>query len=1489
MDLNSSSSNMYDSIIKNRRIKVFLSSTFKDMSEERDYLAKNVFMELQAEALKRNVALNLLDLRWGITAEESKQGLVTEICLKEIEASRPFFIGIIGDRYGWIPKEEDFPANSSLFESFPWIREDIRNGLSITEIEIQYGVLRNKLPIKAFFYIKDDSGQRNDNTAEEAEKLSNLKAQIIAQKEHSVKYYKTANDLGKLIKNDIQEQLNILFPESEEFDEIKDSARIQDSILRTKTEHYIPLKEAFEYIDDFLISPQRLLVITGESGTGKSSLLANWINSRKEFHNIFVHFVDTANSCADYDFILLRLYYYICEQLQIDARIDDDDDDWNNVDIKTKIEKLLETTDKQFVVVIDALNQLNNVKNAYQLEWFPKASQCLKIICSTNDDNYDIIMALAHKAAITYEIPLFKDFESFSFIINGYLRFYGKKLEEEQIQLIFDNELFNNPLLLFTLLEELRIYGEYTTLNKKITFFTKASTELEFFNLVFQRLEEDLSFENTKRDDVGRILFLLAITRNGILNETIAKILDIPQIYVTSLLYRCHRFISVLGQMNSIAHSRIKKAILLTYKEKIGDEVFKKYDDFLNRSITDTKSDSLHVGMVLQLVYLYFHFKDLEKLHKLITSPDPFVILYQFSLNELRQCYVLLSDAGFSILPLTERLGESKLSEIDPENHEYSILNYARKLCLSVHRYDDLSKLLIKSESIYNNTCKYSKEKRILFLCDYLKFCNYTDDISKGIEIAEHLLQETGTSKENDSIRALAYCHKADMLRKTDIKESVLCYNLAIEIYLKNSDSEGAIVSMINAGIGLAQSGNYDDALQMYQNALVLIEEHIKNDPSLIVQKYTCNSNISALYWRMGDNENEYEYKRAAILCYLQIRASEYESLLSPTSIISEQTSLGYMMMRNGKISKGISELKNALKKLDQYKSNISDTEFATHRFEIFMDIAKGYACNQQYIEAVRYMLPIDNEIATAYREQPYDFAERYLLYLKTMANLMSDLCLYETASFYFQKSIDEYNKVKKIREIGIISYLADSLRRFAHCQINQGDIADGLINLEKAANEYDHIMTQDSTYFQSFVDTMIDYFYVTEHSKNIDDYTLEFFEKEYNQIIEKIESKSEYFAYFIFVCAKIIIIHKNRKSIIEAEHYFIILYNVLDRNDVTSKFSKCLFSFIGFCLDELSTEKREQRLLKDSLVYSRMALEFLNATEHIPTNILRITHVFQHCANYHDDVGLKEYAFDYYKQAIKVLDILDENNPNVLFRKAGILYDYGLAMHTVDIQQAEIILNECVELYRHLYDEKSNVAIQYADAEHELANILDDTKRFSEAEKHYRSSIHVLEDFDDEPLALKRLGVALNNYGIMLLKQTRISEARKVLLHSREIRLQADPYGVVRTDDSLYRMALYEENKEEAYIYLKEILKIQEEFGVISCGLLNEFTNYTENFAQLCLDMKKIEEAKQAYKKVYYMIHDLNKTDKTDEMKENERVVKNRILELFNTTDFLD
>ena len=80
---------------------VFISSTFQDMQEERDALIKKTFPRLKLFAAQRMVTLTPIDLRWGVTEREAKSGKVLELCLNEIERCQPFFIGILGARYGW--------------------------------------------------------------------------------------------------------------------------------------------------------------------------------------------------------------------------------------------------------------------------------------------------------------------------------------------------------------------------------------------------------------------------------------------------------------------------------------------------------------------------------------------------------------------------------------------------------------------------------------------------------------------------------------------------------------------------------------------------------------------------------------------------------------------------------------------------------------------------------------------------------------------------------------------------------------------------------------------------------------------------------------------------------------------------------------------------------------------------------------------------------------------------------------------------------------------------------------------------------------------------------------------------------------------------------------------------------------------------------------------------------------------------------------------
>jgi len=102
-----------------KTIRVFISSTFRDLHAERDYLVHDVFLELKERCARRQLHLIDVDLRWGVTEEEERQGKVLEICLDEIELCRPFFIGLLGERYGWAPPKYDVPDD----EKYQWVKE----------------------------------------------------------------------------------------------------------------------------------------------------------------------------------------------------------------------------------------------------------------------------------------------------------------------------------------------------------------------------------------------------------------------------------------------------------------------------------------------------------------------------------------------------------------------------------------------------------------------------------------------------------------------------------------------------------------------------------------------------------------------------------------------------------------------------------------------------------------------------------------------------------------------------------------------------------------------------------------------------------------------------------------------------------------------------------------------------------------------------------------------------------------------------------------------------------------------------------------------------------------------------------------------------------------------------------------------------------------------------------------------------------------------
>src|SRR5665213_476393 len=88
--------------------RIFVSSTFEDLKEERNALQLEVFPKLTKLCEEHGARFQAIDLRWGVREEAGLDQKTMEICLTEIARCqntgiKPNFIVLLGERYGWRP------------------------------------------------------------------------------------------------------------------------------------------------------------------------------------------------------------------------------------------------------------------------------------------------------------------------------------------------------------------------------------------------------------------------------------------------------------------------------------------------------------------------------------------------------------------------------------------------------------------------------------------------------------------------------------------------------------------------------------------------------------------------------------------------------------------------------------------------------------------------------------------------------------------------------------------------------------------------------------------------------------------------------------------------------------------------------------------------------------------------------------------------------------------------------------------------------------------------------------------------------------------------------------------------------------------------------------------------------------------------------------------------------------------------------------------
>ncbi len=503
-----------------RQIRVFISSTFKDMHAERELLIKHVFPELRRICAERFVTFTEVDLRWGITEEQAAEGKVLPICLEEIHRCRPYFIGLLGERYGWIP--ESVPKE--VIDKEPWLQEHVGDKTSVTELEILHGVLRNpEMAGHAFFYFRDpayvnsipekDRGNFLAENEEGADKLKQLKERIIKSGLPVLENYADPNALADVIREQFKELIDKLYPKEEVPDPLDQEANGHESFGRGKLLAYVERPVHTAAIDAFVSSPStgQGLAITGESGTGKTALLADWNVRWKKNHPddfVLVHFFGSTPDSASVNGFLRRLFGELKRGFEIADEIPHEPD---------KLREALplwlaQTVGKgRIILLLDALNQIEGDAPDRSLVWLPRFfPEHIRVIASSLAGS--ALCALQERGWKKHEV-LLAALEERVRMIQSFFNHYRKTLPPGLIQQIAEAPGSANPLFLRTMLEELRQFGSFEKLPDRITHYLEAKSPEILFRKVLTRWREDFDAE---QDLVCNSLRFLWAARQGL-------------------------------------------------------------------------------------------------------------------------------------------------------------------------------------------------------------------------------------------------------------------------------------------------------------------------------------------------------------------------------------------------------------------------------------------------------------------------------------------------------------------------------------------------------------------------------------------------------------------------------------------------------------------------------------------------------------------------------------------------------------------------------------------------------------------------------------------------------------------------------------------------------------------------------------------------------------------------------------------------------------
>lgn len=528
--------------MKNKTAYIFISSTFGDMQAERDYLLTQVFPELREWCEQRGVFLKEIDLRWGITPEESKEiSRAIDICLANIDKCFPYFLGLLGYRGGTVPRKDEVENAEGAFAG---LREHAGHA-SVTQMEILHATVKNMgsenapLAEDPLFLVR---GSRALDSVPETERALYLEpdGSILAWQDwlermrvrsqgKQVEVYECAWKDGSFTDFHIdgapmkeaviahfKQAIGKRFPLEEEPPETKLVAEMQRTAALL-CENYVAdealVRQAQEYIEGDAACP---MIVCGKNGAGKTALLSYLAGLyESEMPRAFPYYATVAQANT-FEGVLADLLGGVAglngKRWQYAGQ--------SVAQMQTELAELAQGG--TVLLLLDGLNAVGF--GTKFLSFFDKLPPGLRVLIEIEENSVTsgFLDSMEWGGTVLRVRPI-EDVKTREALVQAFLSGYLKKLEPHTLAALCAKEGAALPLFLKTAVADLRFHKQFDTLDHAIQSY--GNTPGEITDAFFKRL---LGLQLVSEDSariVTDMLVCLGIARGGVSERELLSLL----------------------------------------------------------------------------------------------------------------------------------------------------------------------------------------------------------------------------------------------------------------------------------------------------------------------------------------------------------------------------------------------------------------------------------------------------------------------------------------------------------------------------------------------------------------------------------------------------------------------------------------------------------------------------------------------------------------------------------------------------------------------------------------------------------------------------------------------------------------------------------------------------------------------------------------------------------------------------------------------------